>query len=111
MRLIDADKIQYSKDWVVTDRIPKVGGYNAKAIYRVTKEEIDAMPTVDAVPERHGHWVKWFETIVDFIGVANIPHCKCSECGREYDPHDASHMNYCPNCGVKLDVKDGDSNG
>ena len=50
MRLIDADKIQYAKDWVVTDRIPRVSGFNAKAIYRVTKEEIDAMPTVDAVP-------------------------------------------------------------
>ena len=50
MRLIDADKIRYAKDWVVTDRISKVGGYNAKAIYRVTKEEIDAMPTVDTVP-------------------------------------------------------------
>ena len=50
MRLINADEIQYAKDWVVTDKIPKVGGYNAKAIYRVTKEEIDAMPTVDAVP-------------------------------------------------------------
>lgn len=50
MRLINADEIQYAKDWVVTDKIPKVGGYNAKAIYRVTKEEIDALPTVDAVP-------------------------------------------------------------
>lgn len=50
MRLINADEIQYTKDWVVTDKITKVGGYKAKAIYRVTKEEIDAMPTVDAVP-------------------------------------------------------------
>lgn len=79
--------------------------------YTETKDMLKALPTVDAVPERHGHWVKWFETIVDFMGVANVPHCKCSECGREYDPYDANHMNYCSNCGVKLDGKDGEQNG
>ena len=60
MRLIDADKIRYAKDWVVTDRISKVGGYNAKAIYRVTKEEIDAMPTVDAVEVVRCKDCKWY---------------------------------------------------
>lgn len=67
---------------------------------------IKALPTVDAVPARHGHWVKWYEETYDSFGVAYAPHCKCSECGREYDPYDANHMNYCSNCGVKLDGKD-----
>lgn len=95
MRLINADEIQYTKDWVVTDKIPKVGGYNAKAIYRVTKEEIDAMPTVDAVPVVHGHWID------KDGGIAT-----CSVCGDRWGVW--SVMKYCPNCGAKMDGKEGD---
>lgn len=106
MRLIDADKIQYAKDWVVTDRIPKVGGFNAKAICRVTKEEIDAMPTVDAAPVRHGRW----KTVEDWDG---DEHYQCSVCGAEFvlidgDPNDNDYL-YCPNCGARMNGKDGDS--
>ena len=50
MRLIDADAIPYKRDIVVTERLPRFGGFNGKIVYSVTKEEIDAMPTVDAVP-------------------------------------------------------------
>ena len=76
MRLINADEIQYAKDWVVTDKIPKVGGYNAKAIYRVTKEEIDAIPTVDAVPVKHGRWI-------DIDSETYTWKIRCSNCGHE----------------------------
>lgn len=65
-------------------------------------------PTVDAAPVRHGHWVRWYEEVYDSFGVAYVPHCKCSECGMEYDPYIANRTNYCSNCGVKLDGKDGD---
>lgn len=102
MRLIDADKIRYAKDWVVTDKIPKVGGYNAKAIYRVTKEEIDAMPTVDAVPVKHGRWMQ-------------APHKKARFCSCCYsdEPYkfaddDANVFDFCPHCGAKMDGKDGE---
>ena len=80
MRLIDADKIRYAKDWVVTDKIPKVGGYNAKAIYRVTKEEIDAMPTVDAVPVVRCKDCKW---------------CNMGECEHKLGLIWANDENYC----------------
>lgn len=49
MRPIDADAIPYKRDIVVTERFPKFGGFNGKMVYSVTKEEIDAMPTIDAV--------------------------------------------------------------
>ena len=80
MRLIDADKIRYAKDWVVTDRISKVGGYNAKAIYRVTKEEIDAMPTVDAVPIVRCKDCKW---------------CNMGECEHKFGLLVSNDENYC----------------
>ena len=50
MRLIDADAIPYKRDIVVTERLPRFGGFNGKMVYNVTKEELDAIPTVDAVP-------------------------------------------------------------
>lgn len=97
MRLINADEIQYTKDWVVTDKIPKVGGYKAKAIYRVTKEEIDAMPTVDAVPVVHGRWIYHPDWQAD--GECGY---ECSECGRGVEVDYA----YCPNCGAKMNEED-----
>lgn len=106
MRLINADEIQYAKDWVVTDKIPKVGGYNAKAIYRVTKEEIDAMPTVDAVPVRHGRWKAVKDGEDDYRRI-------CSCCGEDapYDESDDCYLIYphCPWCGARMDGKDGDN--
>lgn len=103
MRLINADEIQYTKDWVVTDKIPKVGGYNAKAIYRVTKEEIDAMPTVDAVPVVHGHWIKF--GVYDKDGNQQY-RCSVCECEDIHSP--LVKVNYCWNCGARMDGKDGD---
>ena len=41
MRLIDADKIRYTSDADTSE---------PNAIYKVTKDEIEALPTVDAVP-------------------------------------------------------------
>lgn len=100
MRLINADEIQYAKDWVVTDKIPKVGGYNAKAIYRVTKEEIDAMPTVDAVPVVHGRWKEDPSGYGFWI---------CSACGFVSEASAADMLyKFCPVCGAKMDGKDGD---
>lgn len=52
MRLIDADKLKFSS--VVTvgaDGIPVL----SKEEY-ISKSEIDAQPTVDAEPIRHGKW-------------------------------------------------------
>ena len=104
MRLINADKIQYAKDWVVTDKIPKVGGYNAKAIYRVTKEEIDAIPTVDAVPVKHGRWI-------DIDSETYTWKIRCSNCGHERSMMSTGQIYpmYCENCGTRMDWKESDN--
>lgn len=41
--------------------------------------DVDAFPTVDAEPVRHGRWSDYMRTEVDDMG------------------------NYCPNCGAKMD--------
>ena len=63
--------------------------------------EIEGMP--EAEPVKHGQWEEqdynWSEA------------WKCSACGEEwcfeYDPTEpTSRVNYCPNCGAKMDLED-----
>ena len=92
-------------------RVPDYGDGMVFEALSHAQLNVELLPTVDAAPVRHGHWVKWYEEVCDSFGVAYVPHCKCSECGREYDPYDANHMNYCFECGAKIDGKDGDNHG
>lgn len=85
------------------------GGYNFERERKI-RDSLKALPTVDAVQVRHGHWVKWYEEVCDSFGVGYAPHYKCSECDTEYDQYDAMRMNYCPNCGVRL-IEDIDGRG
>lgn len=82
MRLIDVDEIKLPRGFFEkVDNVPKF------------YEWLSTLPTVDAKPIQHGHW------IVDEDG--NI---KCSECG-----HHGVGDNYCERCGAKMDeVKDND---
>ena len=72
---------------------------------------IEAVPTADVAPVRHGHWIR-----------PDVPNTRsykwqCSECGQTaYWLHYGNRgnkniickYNYCPNCGAKMD---GDTNG
>ena len=49
-----------------------------------------------------GYLIRWYEIIEREHLAIHDPHCKCSECDREYDPYSASLFNYCPNCGAKM---------
>ncbi len=77
-------------------------GYSGSISRKGVMDMLTTLPTVDAVPVRHGHWVKWYEAVYDSFGVGYAPHYKCSECDTEYDQYDAMRMNYCSNCGAKL---------
>ena len=93
-RYIDADALL--KQAVLKFKcVPLVG-----VIYCVNGEEIfdgedlqdfiRAMPTADVVEVRHGHW--------GFDGFG----WTCSECD-EYAILGIEKLNYCPNCGAKMD--------
>ena len=61
------------------------------------RDRLEALPTVDAVPVKHGRWM---------LGVSLW---YCSECGSSYSYNDYA---YCPHCGAKMCGKeDGDGNG
>ena len=61
---------------------------------------IDAVPTADVVPIRHGRWISLDDYFED---------AQCSECGDALVIGDCSFndfcecYNYCPNCGAKMD--------
>lgn len=59
---------------------------------------IQEMPTVDAVPVRHGRWVM-MEGELAFWD-------KCSECGKKI-LHRTPYYDFCPNCGADM-RKDGE---
>ena len=79
-RLIDADSIPWFVEGV--GEIPVI-----------TKEEIDQMPTVDAVPVRHGKWLSREEGCV----YPFWERYTCSACGKHADDTD-----YCPHCGARM---------
>lgn len=84
--------------------------FQALGLHNITTEFaiclVKNASTIDAVPIKHGHWVRWHEEVYDSFGVAYVPHCKCSECGMGFDPYIANYINYCSNCGAKMDKRD-----
>ena len=70
---------------------------------------INAEPTVDAEPVRHGKWKQW-----DSYGFEDT--YKCTACGESFVLIEGTPITngykYCPNCGAKMDVerKDDETN-
>lgn len=60
-------------------------------------DEIEALPTIEAEPVRHGHW----ETINPLY--ANV---YCSECGAAADKYLAKSYKGCPFCLCVMDATD-----
>lgn len=61
----------------------------------------DAMRDFRKEPKT-GHWIRWYEQKETKKYITFIPHCKCSECGKEYDPHSSQFIKYCSECGAKM---------
>ena len=115
MRLIDADafiaeinkRIESAIKWgcnAIADRDAEIKTRAEQAVATFCEASLTAknMPVIDAEPVRHGHWVEDKERPWRWI---------CSECytymSNEIDRN--MDMNYCPNCGAKMDeVEDGD---
>lgn len=60
---------------------------------------IENMPTNKAAPVKHG---KWENDKLD------IPRCSCCSYIPEFNRHidDYYYSDFCPNCGVKMDLKE-----
>ena len=64
--------------------------------------DVDAMPTLDVAPVRHGRWI-YAKTYYD------ADECNCSLCGQLMTTAIDKRMNFCPNCGAKMDGGDSDA--
>ena len=75
--------------------------FSGVCVYDVSESEvindfekvIDAVPTADVAPVRHGHWVKEKPDV--------LIHWHCSVCKNCYYLEEPN-ANYCPNCGAKM---------
>lgn len=71
--------------------------YKANDIYKALENLLSAQPE-----PKKGKWICWHEKIENDSCTEYIPHCKCSECGTEYDSHTVKFINFCPNCGADM---------
>lgn len=78
------------EDVLETLRKANIGGY-------ITDRLIE-IPAADVQPIQHGKW----------IGVDYDTYFECSECKHMTD---WQLYKYCPYCGARMDLKDGDTNG
>ncbi len=85
MRLIDADILLKSTI------------YNPLHVPHITEHDVIKQPTVDAVPVKHGKWLRAYGDHEAF-GVRPF-YRYCSECNEAT----VFPYNYCPNCGSKMD--------
>ena len=87
-RLIDADRIVYS--WVIDNDGEEHDGVTLQSI-------IDKMPTVDAEPVRHGHWINHYDDLFPEESTQECSVCHAEQMGTMLND------NYCPNCGARMD--------
>ena len=88
MRLIDADAL-----------LAKMRRTNR---YFTVKFDIEEAPTIEAEPVIHSRWVE------DRDGDEYCENCSRYMPSREVTG-DPSAINYCPNCGAKMDEEDNDA--
>ena len=71
------------------------------------KTAIKALESNTLIPvvtskSKTAYWISWYEIIEEEWGTEHNPHCKCSECSTEVDPHTSKFINCCPVCGAKM---------
>lgn len=97
MRLIDADIVLSPKMW--DGNIPNDAPKEVEEFIKGLYERIKNLPTVEAEPIRHGHWI---EEETKKLGIV----WWCSLCRVGEDKEHAEYYSYCPNCGAKMTDKD-----
>ena len=59
--------------------------------YKLYENVLDAQPTIDAVPVKHGKWTHYKDEHT------------CSKCGETVTGGWDEDYDYCPNCGARMD--------
>lgn len=113
MRTIDADVLKRKVQRLATEAWKMQVKTSVETILNQFIDYIDHAPTVDAVPVRHGRWIKkryWSEGVG--MGERYGYYYSCSKCGNLVcGGYDECGKKYCDECGARMDGKDGDGNG
>lgn len=98
------EEIRYFSTWIMNwnenQEICREVLQEAKKSYL---QLVDEQPIVDAEPVIHGHWVRsdYFSDPIQTVE-------ECSLCGELIGRCFSEQLNYCPNCGAKMDEEDHD---
>lgn len=85
-------------NWELYDKLSRSFGVFVEA-----KLTLDKMPTVDAVPVRHGHW----EIVPNDHNTDSYYKMRCSVCGGTLWGIQSEEL-FCCKCGAKMDGADGE---
>ena len=113
MRLIDEEALmeRIAKAIKTTDMsVDYVKGVSFVVGYISNAPTIQSETTISQIhaDRPKGKWIKYHKVKEDSKGVEYVPHWECSHCHTGYDPFYANTVNFCPNCGAKMD-KGGDT--
>lgn len=93
-RLIDADRLKRQALFGITN--------DGIGMHVVTIEQIDAQPTIEAVPVKHGKWEEAGVLLEDKNNrylFEEVDGYQCSQCGQQT----LRPFYFCPRCGAKMD--------
>ena len=102
----DALKAIEYKNWREENRTPTIEELHLTE-YQLLAEAINKIPAADVEPVRHGRWIQSTEE----CEWNELECAECSECGEDYVLGEWGYedflkiMNYCPNCGAKMDAE------
>jgi len=108
MRTIDADTLKRKVQRLATETWKMQVKASAETILNQFIDYIDHAPTVDAVPVVHGRW----QYHINANNEVNTKDAYCSRCGFYVDVTTTFNFNkylHCPNCGTRMDWKDGNN--
>lgn len=102
MRLIDADAL-------IDNRSIQIN-IGAGDNICIDVSDILKAPTIEAEPVRHGRWIPvGYDGYAD--GLPVYDEWECSECRFEVEGEGEPPLNYCPECGLKMDGGDENEDG
>lgn len=67
------------------------------------RRDLKEVPTVDAIPVRHGRWIGYPECL-KYENALDDSDIVCSVCGEVFDilDNDTERFDYCPHCGADM---------
>ena len=105
-------------EYIEREAIIQAAEYDSNFNLVVPVKSIQRFPAADVAPVRHGRW-EWFEewnpSTPDHPIECEDYGWRCSECktaledlvyGIFDDPDEELKLNYCPNCGARMDLEE-----